>query len=288
MKLPSINSKIRFLMAGLAMSLAFGAPCLAQGGGNSGPQIKEEQQNSEQQLKQRALNQGNQGAPKVDPKEQADYKAFYDASPQDADKKIQLGQDFVQKYPMSKYLESVYAGLVQAYYLKQDWKDFYATADKALALNPDDAGVLTMVGWVIPHVYNPNDPDGPKSLDKAEQYEKHAIQVIETMLKPPAMTDDQFTQSKSSLLAEAHSGLGLVYFRRQQSEDSVKELQQATQGAAKPDPTDYFVMGIDLQSLGRNSEAVDAFNRCAEISSGLQDRCKQSADTAKKQSAQPK
>jgi tetratricopeptide (TPR) repeat protein len=294
MKFQSVNAKFTFLMAGLAVSLALGPQSLAQGGGNSGPQIKEEQQNGDQQLKQRALNQGSQNqdnqkvTPKVDPKEQADYKAFYDVSPQDADKKLQLGQDFVQKYPMSKYLESVYAGLVQAYYLKQDWKNFYATADKALALNADDAGVLTMVGWVIPHVYNPNDPDAPKSLDKAEQYEKHAIQVIETMPKPPAMTDDQFTQSKTSLLEQAHSGLGLVYFRRQQSEDSVKELQQATQGAAKPDPTDFFVMGIDLQSLGRNAEAVDAFNRCAEISSGLQDRCKQSADSAKKQSAQTK
>jgi tetratricopeptide (TPR) repeat protein len=284
-------------MAGLAVSLAFGAPCLAQGVAANPTETNEERQQNDQQLKQRVLDQGNQSqgnqnapkvAPKVDPKEEADYKAFFDASPQDTDKKIQLGQDFVQKYAMSRYLESVYAGLVQAYYLKQDWKNFYATGDKALALNADDAGVLTMVGWVIPHVYNPNDPDAAKNLDKAEQYEKHSIQVIETMPKPAGMTDDQFTQSKASLLAQAHSGLGLVYFRRQQIEDSVKELQQATQGGGTPDPTDYFVMGIDLQSLGRNAEAVDAFNRCAEISGGLQDRCKQSADNAKKQAAQPK
>jgi Tfp pilus assembly protein PilF len=141
---------------------------------------------------------------------------------------------------------------------------------------------------VIPHVYNPNDPDAAKNLDKAEQYEKHAMQVVQTMPKPAAMTDDQFTQSKTALLSEAHSGLGLVYFRRQQPADSVKELQQATQIAPKPDPTDFFVMGIDLQTLGRNPEAADAFNKCAEIPSNLQDRCKQSAETAKKQTVPPK
>lgn len=273
MNFRSINMKIKLLMAGMVMSLAFGAQCMAQG--NNEPETKGNQQEPK-------------AAPKIDPKEEAAYKAYYEANPQDPDKKIELGKDFLQKYPMSQYVESVDAGLVQAYYLKQDWKDFYATADQALALRPDDAGVLTVVGWVIPHVYNPNDPDAPKSLDKAEQYEKHAMQVIAAMPKPAAMTDDQFTESKTALLSEAHSGLGLVYFRRQQLDDSVKELQQATQTASKPDPTDFFVMGVDLQNLGRNTEAADAFNKCAEIPSGLQDRCKQSAETAKKQPTQPK
>lgn len=289
MKCQSISTKIRFLVAGAVISLAFGAQCMAQG--MNGPETREENRQIDQSNHQQALHEGSQAAtaaPKVDPKEEAAYKAFFDASPEDADKKIELGKDFLQKYPMSRYDESVDAGLVQAYYLKQDWKDFYASADQALALNPNDVGVLTVTGWVIPHVYNPNDPDAAKSLDKAEQYEKHAIEVVDAMPKPATMTDEQFTQSKGALLSEAHSGLGLVYFRRQQSEDSVKELQQATQSAAKPDPTDFFVLGVDLQALGRNAEAADAFNRCAEIPGGLQDRCKQSADTAKKQTAQPK
>jgi tetratricopeptide (TPR) repeat protein len=285
-----MNMKIKLLMTGLVVSLAFGAQCMAQG--NNGPETREENRQIDQSNHDQALHEGSQqepkAAPKVDPKEEADYKAFYESNTQDADKKIELGKDFLQKYPMSRYVESVDAGLVQAYYLKQDWKDFYATSDQALALNPDDAGVLTVTGWVIPHVYNPNDADAPKSLDKAEQYEKHAMQVIQAMPKPAAMTDEQFAQSKTALLSEAHSGLGLVYFRRQQLDDSVKELQQATQSAPKPDPTDFFVMGVDLQSLGRNSDAMDAFNKCAEIPSGLQDRCKQSAETAKKQTAPPK
>jgi len=63
----------------------------------------------------------------------------------------------------------------------------------------------------------------------------------------------------------------------------VKELQQATQSASPPDPTDFFVLGLDLQSLNRFGEAADAFNRCGQIPGALQDRCKQSAEAAKKQ-----
>jgi tetratricopeptide (TPR) repeat protein len=285
MRLSLTSSPIRVALLAFALSMIPASASLAQVGGGSmnGPQIKDEQQQNDQQMKEKQLNQTPPSAgPKVDPQEEAAYKAFYDAKSADADNKIKLGQDFIQKYPMSRYLESVYAGLVQAYYVKQDWVNFYASADKALAVNPDDIPVLVTVGWVIPHVYNPKDPDGPKDLDKAERYEKHAIELSGALPKPATMTDAQFLQSKSSVLTEAHSGLGLVYFRLQDSEDSVKELQQATQGSANPDPTDLFVLGVGLQSLDRNAEAVDAFNRCSQIQGALQERCKQSADAAKK------
>jgi tetratricopeptide (TPR) repeat protein len=291
MKLSFVYFPVRAVVASFAVSLAFVPACFAQAGGTSmnGPQIKEEQQQNDQQLKERQLNQSAPpAAPKIDPQEEADYKAFYNLNPQDADNRIKLGLDFIQKYPMSRYHESVYAGMTQAYYAKQDWNNFYSMADKALAINPDDIPVLVTVGWVIPHVYDQNDPNAAKNLDKAERYEKHVIELSGAIAKPSTMTDDQFLQSKSSVLTEAHSGLGLVYFRRQDSEDSVKELQQATQASANPDPTDLFVLGIGLQSLNRNAEAADAFNRCGQIPGALQDRCKQSADAAKKQAGPSK
>jgi tetratricopeptide (TPR) repeat protein len=275
--------KMTRILALGAMFVALGSTRTARAQGtdpNLVPEL-EKKQETNQQLEQRALNQTT--PPKVDPQEEAAYKAFYDSNPQDADSRIKLGEAFVQKYPMSRYAESVYAGLTHAYYAKQDWKNFYASGNKALALNPDDASVLVIVGWVIPHSLNPNDPNASSDLGKAEQYEKHAIEVIGTMAKPVNMTDEQFSQTKALLLSQAHSGLGLVYFRRQQSEDSAKELQQATQSAPSPDPTDLYVLGLDLQSLNRFGEAADAFNRCGQIPGALQDRCKQSADAVKKQ-----
>jgi len=263
-------------------ALAYGSSAAVRAQGtnpNLVPEL-EKKQETNQQLEQRSL---NQTAPKVDPQEEAAYKAFYDTNPQDIDTKIKLGEAFVAKYPMSRYDESAYAGLTHAYYTKQDWKSFDASGDKAIALNPDDPSVLVIIGWVIPHSLNPNDPNASSDLERAEKYEKHAIEVIGTMTKPANMTDDQFSQTKTILLSQAHSGLGLVYFRRQQSEDSAKELTQATLGSASPDPTDLFVLGLDLQSLNRYGEAADAFNRCGQIPSALQDRCKQSADAVKKQ-----
>ena len=271
-------------VAGLAVALLFPTVSRAQNGTNPNyvPEV-EQQKTTNQQLEQRSLEKTQNQVPKVDPQEEVAYKAFYDSNPQDSDTRIKLGEAFVQKYPTSRYVEAVYAGLTHAYYAKQDWKNFYASGDKALALNPDDPAVLVIIGWVIPHTVNPSDPNASNDLEKSEKYEKHAIEVIGLMAKPASMTDEQFSQTKATLLAQAHSGLGLAYFRRQRSEDSAKELQQATQGAGTPDPTDFYVLGLDLQSLNRFSEAADAFNRCGQIPGALQDRCKQQAEAAKKQ-----
>ena len=274
---------IRFLSVAFA-ALAFAAVSAAQGTNPNFVPSQEQQQDQNQQLKLRQMNQTPTDAgAKAAPAEEAAYKQFYLSSPQDLDKRIRLGEAFVQKYPVSRYAESVYAALARAYSAKQDWKNFYARADKALVLNPDDAAVLVIVGWMIPHEYNPESADAAKNLDEAERYEKHAMEIIPKMPKPANITDDQFAQSKSALLAEAHSGLGLVYFRRQDSEDSVKELQQAMQLAPSPDATDLFVLGLELQSLNRFADAADAFSRCGQVPGALQDRCKQSADAAKKQ-----
>jgi tetratricopeptide (TPR) repeat protein len=275
---------IRALAVAFAIIFASAAASRAQGTDPNQVSDQEHLQEQNQQLKERTLNQAPPPAlPKVDPAEEAAYKQFYASNPQDLDTRIRLGEAFVQKYPMSRYNESVYAALTQAYSAKQDTKNFYANANKALALNPDDASVLVIVGWMIPHELNPESADALKDLDKAERYEKHAMEIIPTEPKPGNLTDDQFAQSKSGLLSAAHSALGLVYFRRQDSEDSVKELQQSVQLAAKPDPTDLFVLGLGLQSLNRYADAADAFSRCGQVPSSLQDRCKQSADAARKQ-----
>jgi tetratricopeptide (TPR) repeat protein len=223
--------------------------------------------------------------PKVDPQEEADYKAFFDLKPDETDKRIELGENFVLKYPTSKYTEGVYAQLTTAEYDKQNLNKMYADGDKALALNPDDVSVLVLIGWVIPHSYNPNDVDGDARLDKAEKYEKHAIASLATLPKPANMTDEQFAKAKAAAESQAHSGLGLIYFRKQNWEGAVTELAKGTSTANPPDPTDYYVMGVSLGHLNRYADAADAYTKCAAMPGGLQARCKQQAEDAKKQAA---
>jgi tetratricopeptide (TPR) repeat protein len=221
-----------------------------------------------------------------DPQETAAYKEFYKAT--EPAKKIQLGTSFLHKYPKSYLDEPVEVGLLDAYYSNKDWKDVYSTADSALALKPDDVYVLTTVGWLIPHVYNPNDPDAGKLLTTAEQYSKYAIDVIPKMERPSHMKDTQFAAMKDQYTHKAHSALGLVYFRRGYFDLSVKELHQAISGLPNPDETDLYVLGVDLDNLKQYSEAADAYDRCIQAGGPFVDRCKQSASDSRKLAEQSK
>jgi tetratricopeptide (TPR) repeat protein len=214
------------------------------------------------------------------------YQAFI--KEREPAKKIRLGNEFLMKFPKSALAERVDAGLMNLYRAQQDWKNTYRFADNALALDPDDVDVLATVGWTIPHVYSPNDPDADQELNKAETYAKHAIEVMGKMPKPRNLTDAQFAAAKAKRTFQAHSALGLVYFRRDDYDNSAKELAQSTQGNPAPDPTDLFVLGVDLQNLNRYSEAAEAFQGSSQIAGPLQQQCKQGADSAKAQADRSK
>ena len=218
-----------------------------------------------------------------DKDEIAAYKNF-EKEPAPA-KKVQLGSNFLKKYPKSKLAENVDVGMMNAYDAQQDWKDMYLFADNALALQPNDVDALTMVGWTIPHVYTPNDSDADQELDKAEKYSKHALEVLSTIKKPANMKQDQFEAAKSKREFRAHSALGLVYFRREDYDNSAKELALATKGNPVQDATDLYVLGADLQNLNRYSEASEAFKECSTVAGSLQSQCSHLATQTAAQAA---
>ena len=152
-------------------------------------------------------------------------------------------------------------------------------------MNPNDVTVLVLVGWVIPHNYDPNDVEADRRLTKAETYEKHALEILATMKKPDNITDEQFNKAKTASLAQAHSGLGLVYFRQQQFDKAAAEMQEAIKLDTTPDSVDLYILGVSLSQLKRYPEAADAFKQCASSPGAVQDRCKQREGEAKKLAA---
>jgi tetratricopeptide (TPR) repeat protein len=217
----------------------------------------------------------------IDPQEEAAYKAFHAVSARDSKEKIQLGMEFLEKYPKSSYTGPVYDQLVKAYYVSLDWDDFYASADKAVFINPDDLDVLPLVGWVTPRIYKEGDPDGQKKLDKAERYDKRTIELLAKAIKPATLTEVQFAELKAAALSQAHSGLGLIYFREQKTEDAARELQQVT----APDAEDLFFLGASYELLNKHAEAADEFRKCSALPGQLQVPCQQNLADATKEAA---
>jgi tetratricopeptide (TPR) repeat protein len=222
--------------------------------------------------------------PPVNADEDAAFKTFQGLPPGDPAKKIEAGQAFVQKYPQSRYRAAVYGGLAYASVQSGQVQKMQEYGEKDIELAPNDVSVLALMGQTLPRSIRGNSAEPEKILAKAEQYSKQAIEITPTLPKPDGLTDDAFAAAKNQALAMAHSGLGLVYVRRQKYAEAIPELQQAVKLDPVADPVNYYLLGMADKNTSHFDDAVAAFNQCAALPGVMQATCKSGAEDAKKRS----
>jgi tetratricopeptide (TPR) repeat protein len=223
----------------------------------------------------------------ADLKEETAFKDFQLVSPENPNKKIELGEAFLQKYPSSQYRPPVYSALTAAYLQTNQVQKMEEAGEKDLLLNPKDMQVLAMLGQMLPRVMTSSTPEPAKRLDKAEKYAKRAIEGTPTLDKPDGLTNDQFEKAKIQTLAIAHGGLGLVNFRRGKFAEAIAELNQSVKLDPRSDPVNYYVLGVANHNVSHFSEAAAAFSKCAEFQGSMQATCKDSAEKDRKMAATP-
>jgi len=212
------------------------------------------------------------------------YKALYAARTGSPSTQVQMGEDFIAKFPMSHYLPGVYAQLTTAYYAMGDEDKMFVNGAKAIELSPDNVDILSLMAMTIPRRIKSTTPDAAQQMEKAETYAHHAIELIPNLPKPPEVDDATFAQVKNDKLSMAHSGLGLIDINHQKYEDARTELMQAVQLASNPDPVDYFLLGnADVQGSYFN-DAIAAYDKCA-ASGPLVAQCKSREESAKHDAA---
>jgi tetratricopeptide (TPR) repeat protein len=221
---------------------------------------------------------------KINKAEEAAYKNVLAAQGGDPAMQIQVGEDFITKFPMSKYLGGVYGLLTTAYYTTGNTDKMFAAGAKSLELNPDNVDVLALLAMAIPRRVKSNTPDGPQQLQKAEVYAHHAIELIPSLTKPETVDDATFEKAKNDKLALCHSGLGLLDIDNKKFDDARTELTQAVQLATSPDPVDYYLLGNADDQASFLNGAIAAYDKCAAIGP-LVAQCKAREDSVKKKVA---
>jgi tetratricopeptide (TPR) repeat protein len=230
------------------------------------------------------LKMDNAPAPAT-PEEDSAFKTLQQTT--EVNKRIQLSEEFVQKYPQSRYRAVAYQNLVSGYFATQQIPKMLDAGDKEIALAPNDAPVLALLGQTLARSYNPKAPDAAEQLQKAEQYTKRAIEVTPALQKPENLSDEAFDAAKSDTLAMAHGGLGLVYLRRGKFDEAIPELEESVKADKhpEPDPVNYYLLGVADKQTSHFDKAAQAFTKCALVQSTLQAACKTDAEEAKKQGA---
>jgi tetratricopeptide (TPR) repeat protein len=256
--------------------LGVGVCCAQYGGGGARPSTGAAPDQNQNQDKSKEPEKKE----KVNKAEEAAYKKVTEAQGGDPAAQIQVGEDFVSKFPTSRYAGGVYGMLTSAYFAAGNTDKMFEIGDKALATDPDNVDVLALMAMAIPRRVKATNPDGAQRLQKAEGYARHAIELIPAMTKPATLDDATFEKTKNDKLSLAHSGLGLIDLNHQKYDDAKNELTLAVQLSSSPDPVDYFLLGNADVQASYYKDAIEAYEKCA-VSGPLVPQCKARAESAK-------
>lgn len=242
------------------------------------------QSGNEQSAGKTDKQQAEAPAPAVNAEEEAAFKAFNDAplTATDIQKKVQLGEDFIKKYPQSRYNQVIYPMLTSMYMNLGQIDKMIDSGTHAVELNPNDVQSMAILAQSMPRSLSKDPAERIKQIVKAQEYATKAIEITPTMPKPAALSDEAFAGAKKVVLAMAHSGLGHIDLLKGKNDEAAKELEAAIQLDSQPDPVNYYLLGIANQQGSHFDDAVAAFNKCASIPGQLQPACKNNAEAAKK------
>ena len=215
--------------------------------------------------------------PPVNKEEDDAYKAIFDLKAADSVKQIQLAEEFLPKYPTSHYRDAVYARLTTAYQTNGQMDKMFVTGNNALAANPDNVQVLSVMAYYTYARYKGNALDAEQILQAMERYARHGLELLSTMTKPEAIAEEDFNHARNQMQSMCHSGLGKMYFFQGKSAESVAEIEQAAKLDPTPDMLDTFVLGEGQARLKKYAEASAAYERCSQTPGNLQAMCKDKA-----------
>jgi tetratricopeptide (TPR) repeat protein len=219
--------------------------------------------------------------PPVNKEEEDAAKALFDMKTADTAQSIPAGENFLQKFPDSRYRDSVYAKLVHDYLNAGQEDKVVATGIKALQANPDNVDVLAFMSWFLGHRHHPNALDAEQQLQAVEKYGRRGLELIATLQKPENVTDDSFQRAKNEKLGLCHSGLALFNYWQNRTPEMVAEFTQSTAIDPTPDPIDFYLLGDGDAKLKKYADAVTAYDHCSLVSWAWQERCKTKLAQAK-------
>src|SRR5260370_28359475 len=106
--------------------------------------------------------------PPVNAEEDGAVKAFQAMPNTDLPKKIAAGEDFLKKYPESRYRPIVYSALVFEYIQTNNSDKAFEVGDKEVALKPDDAQIMAVVSQKLTRPATAETPELRKAPTEAE------------------------------------------------------------------------------------------------------------------------
>ena len=173
------------------------------------------------------------------------------------DKVIAAAEDLLTKYADTEFKDTALYMEAVSYQQKGDREKMQLYAERTVAANPKQFQASLMLAEATVQQTREHDLDRDEKLAKADKYANDAISAINEAAKPaPQITDQQWTEAKKDLIAEAHDALGMSALLRKNYDGAISELKLAVEGAAHPEPAFQVRLASAYQSAGKYDESI--------------------------------
>ena len=140
--------------------------------------------------------------------------------------------------------------------------------EKSLALDPDNVMSLVIVAQILPQRLRGSGLETAQKLSRAERYARHGLELVDSLSQPANILPEELEKKKATLSSMLHSALGLVYLQRGAFGKAQEEYKIALSLTSSPNPIDYFRLGEAYRDDRKYDEAIEAFEKVAELVPG--------------------
>jgi tetratricopeptide (TPR) repeat protein len=196
------------------------------------------------------------------------YKTIEQTS--DPDTRIRMVMEFAQRFPKSALLSYVFTQAAAAFQQKSDFPEAAKTAQKSLALDPDNTYSLLIAASALsePSIVRDAGGNGAKVLGEAQSDAERVLDLLAKLPARPDETPEQFETRKAGIESSAHAALGSVAMQQDKDDDAIEEFKKAISLARPPKASLYFRLGEIYSNTGKKPEAIEAFSKAAEFGKG--------------------
>lgn len=131
------------------------------------------------------------------------------------------------------------------------------SGEASLEANPHNLSLRAQLAAVIA-----NGAASEQEVSRAESHARRALDELSRFHPPRTILLAEWRRIEAKIRSAAHSALGLAAFRRDQTAEAIRELEQALQFA--PDPALFYRLGRLYRITGREAEAVAMFRKALE------------------------
>jgi hypothetical protein len=201
---------------------------------------------------------GQAAQPEKKVKDQGEYDIYTAVTKEaDAKKKVELLNQWKQKYPASDFKEDRLLIMLQTYTQLQQAHDMLSTAKELVEQFPKNVQGMYWVAFLVPAVSK----DDPESLAAAEKAANGLIGAD----KPAGTKDEDWAKAKVPLEALGHKALGWVNWKRKTLDVAEQELTKSLQTNAEQAEVSSWLGSVIFQTKKpeRTSEVLYHFARAA-------------------------